>query len=107
MPEPKDRRTAERFPVNASTSCSFVSPVVEDFGAAKIKNISMDGIGLLLAQRLEPGALLAVSLSNPARGFTKTMLVRIAHMTPDYGAYLVGGTFSTPLTYEELSKLVL
>jgi len=107
MPEPIDRRAAERFPVNASTSCSFVSPVVEDFGAAKIKNISMDGVGMLLARRLEPGTLLAVSLSNQARGFTKTMLVRIGHMTPDHGGYLVGGTFSMPLTYEDLSKLVL
>jgi hypothetical protein len=107
MPDPINRRAAERFPVNVSTSCSFVAPVVEDFGVAKIKNISMDGIGLLLARRVEPGTLLAVSLSNQARGFTKTMLVRIAHMTPDHGAYLVGGSFSTPLTYEELSKLVL
>jgi hypothetical protein len=107
MPEPKDRRVAERFPVNASTSCSFVSPVVEDFGAAKIKNISMDGIGLLVARSVEPGSLLAVSLSNPTRAFAKTLLVRVAHVTPDHGSYLVGGTFNTPLTYDELSKLVL
>jgi hypothetical protein len=107
MPDPKDRRAAERFPINVTTSCSFLSPVVEDFGPAKIKNISMDGIGLLLARRLEPGTMLAVSLSNPARGFTKTVLVRVAHMTPDHGAYLLGGTFSIPLTYEELSILVM
>jgi hypothetical protein len=107
MPEPTNRRSTERFPVNATTSCSFLSPVVEDFGPAKIKNISMDGIGLLLAQRLEPGTLLAVSLSNSARSSTKTALVRVAHVTPDHGTFLVGGTFTTPLTYEELSKLVL
>jgi hypothetical protein len=107
MTEPINRRATERFPVNDSTSCSFLSPVVEDFGPAKIKNISMDGIGLLLAQPLEPGTLLAVSLSNPARSFTKTVLVRVAHLTPDHGTYLAGGNFTTPLTYEELSKLVL
>jgi len=107
MPEPINRRATERFPVNASTSCSFLSPVVEDFGPVKIKDIAMDGIGLLLAQRLEPGTLLAVSLSNSARSFTRTVLVRVAHVTPDHGTYLVGGSFNTPLTYEELSKLVL
>jgi len=107
MPEPINRRATERFAVNASTSCSFLSPVVEDFGPVKIKNIAMDGIGLLLAQRLEPGSLLAVSLSNSARSFTRTVLVRVAHVTPDHGTYLMGGSFTTPLTYEELSKLVL
>jgi hypothetical protein len=107
MTEPINRRATEPFPVNTSTSCSFLSPVVEDFGPAKIKNISMDGIGLFLAQRLEPGTLLAVSLSNPARSFTKTVLVRVAHLTPDHGTYLAGGNFTTALAYEELSKLVL
>ena len=107
MPDPADRRTEERFPVNTDTSCSFLSPVVEDFGPAKLQNISMDGIGILVARQVEPGTLLAVSLSNPARGFAKTVLVRVVHATPQHGAYLVGGTFSTPLTYQELTCLVM
>ena len=49
MPEPIDRRASERFPVNADTSCSFVSPVVEDFGPVKLQNLSMEGIGLFLS----------------------------------------------------------
>jgi len=107
MPEPIDRRAAERFQPNADTSCTFLSPVNEDFGSYKIKNISMDGIGLLLSQPVEPGTLLAVSLSNSARGFARTVLVRVVHVTSQYGAYLVGGTFSTPLTYQELTTLVM
>jgi hypothetical protein len=67
----------------------------------------MDGIGLLLAKRVEPGTMLAVSLSNPARNFTRTVLVRVAHVTPERGAYLVGGNFTAPLTYEELTTLVM
>jgi hypothetical protein len=107
MPEPMDRRAAERFPVNAETSCPFLSPVAEDFGPAKIRNISMDGIGLLLGCRIEEGTLLAVTLSNPTRGFSKMVLVRVVHATPQPGGYLVGGTFTTPLSYEELRTLVL
>src|SRR5690242_15934319 len=30
MPDPAERRAAERFPVNADASCPFLSPVVED-----------------------------------------------------------------------------
>ncbi|HXG11660.1 MAG TPA: PilZ domain-containing protein [Gemmataceae bacterium] len=108
MAEPIERRRAERFPVNSSTTCVFLAPVGEDFGPVKIQNISTDGIGLLVTRRVEPGVLLAVTLSNPARNFTKTVLVRVVHATAQHGsAYLVGGTLNVPLTYEELSTLVL
>jgi hypothetical protein len=107
MPDPKDRRVSERFPVNADSSCTFVSPVVEDFGAARIRNISMEGIGLLMLRPVEPGTLLAVSLANPAKGFARTVLVRVMHSTPQPGGCLVGGTFGTPLTYQELTTLVM
>src|SRR5262245_23900493 len=100
MPEPADRRAAERFAVNPDTSCTFLSPVAEDFGPAKVLDVSMGGVGLLLARRVEPGALLAVGLTNPARGFTKTVLVRVAHVSPRGGGYLVGGSLTAPLTYQ-------
>ena len=107
MPDPADRRTQERFQVNTDTSCSFVSPVIEDFGPAKIKNISMDGIGLLMTRKVEVGALVAVTLANPAKNFVKTVLVRVAHATPQPGGCLIGGTFSAPLSYQELSTMVM
>jgi len=108
MVDPKDRRVAERFPVNAQTACNFLSPVLEDFGPVRIKNVSNEGIGLMVGHKLEPGLLLAVSLANPAKSFAKTLLVRVAHVTPQAGgAYLVGGTFETPLTYDELKTLVM
>jgi hypothetical protein len=107
MAEPTDRRTAERFPVNAEASCPLLSPVTEEFGAAKIRDVSMQGIGLLVSRRVEMGALIAVVLTNKARGFTKTALVRVMHVTPLGSGFLVGGAFNTPLTYQEMSTLVL
>jgi hypothetical protein len=107
MPDPAERRAGERFQVNADTTCSFVSPVVEDFGPAKIKNLSMDGIGLLMTRRVEPGSLVAVTLTNPAKGFVKTVLVRVAHATPQPGGCLVGGTFNAPLSYQDLTAMVM
>jgi hypothetical protein len=107
MAESGDRRAAERFPVNAEATCPFLSPVTEDFGPVKVRDVSMEGVGLLLSRRVEPGALLAVVLANPARGFSKAVLVRVAHATPLGGRFLVGGSFTTPLTYQEMSSLVL
>jgi hypothetical protein len=67
----------------------------------------MQGIGLVIGRRVEVGTLLAVTLSNPARSFAKTMLVRVAHATQQPGGCLVGGVFATPLTYQELTALVM
>jgi hypothetical protein len=97
----------DRYPVNADATCPFVSPVVEDFGAARIRDVSMNGVGLMLSRRVEPGTLLAVTLANQARGFKKTVTVRVTHATPMSGCYLVGGTFITPLTYQEMTTLVM
>jgi hypothetical protein len=107
MSESVDRRAEPRYPVNADACCTFLSPVVKDFGPVKIRDISMAGIGLLLSRRVEVGAMLAVTLANPARGFTKTVLVQITHVTPRDAAFLVGGTFNVPLTYQEMTTFVL
>lgn len=107
MPDPRDRRASERMAVNAATTCGFAGPVAEDHGPAKIRDVSMEGIGLLLMKQVAIGTLMAIVLSNPAQKLNKTMLVRIAHVTAVHGGFLVGGTFSEPLTYQELCALVM
>ena len=104
-----DRRAAPRMAVNAGTSCGFVGPVAEDTGPVKIRDVSMEGIGLVLMRSVAAGSLLVVTISNsnPAQKVAKTMLVRVAHVTPVHGGYLVGGTFLEPLTYQEFTALVM
>lgn len=104
---PDERRAEERYPVNADTSCPFASPAVEDFGPVKIKDVSMGGVALLTPRPVPEGALLALTLVNPRKGFTKTVLVRVTHSGPSGGGFLVGGSFTVPLTYQEMSTLVL
>ena len=108
MTEPIEQRAAERFAVNATTVCTFASPVLEDFGPVKIKNISTMGVGLITSQPLAADMLLALKLVNPAKKFSKTTLVRVVHVTlQSAGVFLVGGHLDTPLTYEELCLLVM
>ena len=107
MPDPKDRRAAERMAVSATTSCGFAGPVTEDFGPAKIRDVSMEGVGLLLMRQVAVGSLLAVTISNPNQKLSKTVLVRVVHVTAVHGGYLVGGTFNEPLTYQEFTALVM
>jgi hypothetical protein len=107
MADPADRRATERFPINAGSSCTFVAQAVEITGSVRIRDISMDGIGLLMSRKVEAGATLAVNLANPARNFAKTVIVKVAHVTPQVGIYLIGGKFVSPLTYQELTALVM
>jgi hypothetical protein len=107
MSDPTDRRAAERLPVTAGTTCTFISPVVEGFGPARVRDISMTGIGLVLVRKVEVGSQLAVGLSHPAKGLAKTLVVRVTHVTPVPGGHLVGGEFAAPLTYQEWTTLVM
>jgi hypothetical protein len=108
MQDRTDRRAAERFPVNQDTRCDFAAQVADDLGPVRVQNVSTDGIGLVLTRRVEVGSRLALGVNNAAKGFVRTLLVTVVHVTQQAGAsYLVGGTFATPLTYEELVSLVM
>ena len=102
-----DQLAPEWFPVSAGTTCTTVAAVVEAAGPVEVLDVSIQGVGLRLARRVEPGSLLAVGLSNPAKGLAKTVLVRVARVTPDGAGWQVAGTFLTPLTYQEMTALVL
>lgn len=107
MKDAPDRRAEDRYPVNGDSACTHASPVAEDFGTVRLKDVSMGGVGMLLSRQVEAGALLSVTLANIAKGFTKTVLVRVTHTSRLGGAYLVGGAFTVPLTYQEMTTLVL
>lgn len=107
MADSADRRAAERIGVNAGTRCAFVGRVVDDIGPVKVRDVSMDGIGLVLMRSIPAGSLLSVGLANPDKGFSKTVMVQVTHVTPITGGFLAGGTFSEPLTYQELTTLVM
>jgi hypothetical protein len=107
MADANDRRAAERMAVSAGTSCAFAGQVTEGIGPVKVRDVSMTGIGLILSRRVEVGSLLAITLVNSAQKLSKTVLVRVAHVTDVPGGFLIGGTFTESLTYQELTALVM
>jgi hypothetical protein len=106
MAESGDRRVSERIPVSAGTTCAFAGRV-EELGPVKIRDVSMQGIGLVLMKTVAVGSSLVITLSKADKAFAKTMLVKVAHVTPITGAFFVGGSFAEPLTYQEFTSLVM
>jgi hypothetical protein len=103
-----ERRTAMRYPVNLDTTCPMVAPITEDFGEARIKDVSTDGIGLVMNHPVEAGSILMIALRNDAQRFFRLQLIQVVHVTRALGGgYQVGGAFLAPLTYEELRTLLM
>lgn len=107
MADSTDRRAAERMAVSAAAGCTFAGQVSEEIGPVKLRDVSMNGVGLLLSRRVEVGDLLVLTLANPAQKLAKMVLVRVAHVTPVPGGFLIGGTLTEPFTYQELTALVM
>ena len=103
-----EKRSEERFPVSENSTCVFASPVLEDFGPVKLKNISLKGVGLVTGERLSIGLMLAVKLVNHSMNYSKTALARVVHVTPMPGnSFLIGCEWDTPLTYDEFKFFVM
>lgn len=72
---------------------------------AKIQNISLGGLGLLLCYPFKPGTFLAVDL-QVGQLASRTLLVRVVHVTDQAdGTWSVGCEFAAPLNEEELAAL--
>ena len=82
MAGPADRRASERMAVNRGTACAYVGRVIDDIGAVKIRDVSLEGIGLVIMKSVPAGSMLVIGLSNPDKGFIKTVIVEVAHVTP-------------------------
>jgi PilZ domain len=103
-----EKRCEDRFPVGDNSSCVFASPVLDDFGPVKLKNISLRGVGLVTNEKLSVGLMLAVKLANRSLNFSKTALARVVHVTPLPGnSYLIGCEWDTPFTYDEFKFFVM
>ena len=74
---------------------------------AQVCDLSVTGIGLLLARRFERGSVLTVALANKAGDFKMVREVEVLHLVAaDGNRWFIGGTLTERLTKEELRKLL-
>jgi len=103
---PEERRASVRYRSDVKGSCQTLSVRRETSWEAIVRDISPDGVGLLLGRRFEPGVLLAIELTAAGDDQTRLLLARVAHATarPE-GGWLIGCTLLSPLSDDEVQQL--
>ena len=98
-----ERRVSARQPC-LETSKRLAAAIGHDFCLAKVRNISPEGISLVLGRGLEVGSVLSVDLiDTKTNRFSRTLDVRVCWcIEHSSGDWLVGGSFASRLTPEEL-----
>ena len=101
-----ERRVSVRYESSLKGSCQTLSAHRETSWEAVIRDISSEGIGLLLVRRFEPGAVLSIELIDSRDEQPRVLLARVVHATtrPE-GGWLIGCELVSPLSDEEVRSL--
>jgi serine/threonine protein kinase len=109
----KDRRAAVRYDCALATSCVInlsLHPEETEWQTqwpAQVVNLSVGGIGLVVARRFEPGTTFSVELTSSNGKVQRSREVRVRRVGPaDAKHWYLGGTLSEKLTREELRLLL-
>lgn len=95
-----------RLSSDETVTCTLGLPEQDNRWRAKVWDVSPQGIGLLSGQRLEPGRLVSLHVTNRASGWSRALALRVAHVTrlPN-GKHLLGCVFAEDLLPDEFSAL--
>ena len=99
-----ERRVSVRHPVNLETSPHLIAAVGNDFYLAKVRNISPEGISLVVNRWFEAGTILNVDLiDRRSNRFSNTLQVRVLYaIEHPSGDWILGGLFNNKLAPEDM-----
>jgi hypothetical protein len=100
----EERRVWVRFPCDREITCQPASAAKRL--PARVQDISLGGISLLVGYPFETGGLLSVELPGTDDGCSTTVLAYVVHVAArDSGEWSVGCAFATELSDQELRSL--
>lgn len=106
-PKGTERRRATRYPVTLETAKHLIAQIEGDAWPARVRNISVSGISLILGRRVEPETVVNLELFNKDHHFyCKVPLRAIYILEHADGNFMLGGAFVRELTNEELRGLL-
>jgi hypothetical protein len=104
---PEDQRTWVRFATEVEVTYQRVAEGDLAPRPAKVLNLSASGVGLIVTEEIENGALLSVELHAAHGGFTRTMLACVVHVTAQgEEGWSLGCNFIRSLSAEDLKALL-
>jgi|SRR5581483_1337253 len=104
-PAPPDKRTWMRFPTNIKATYQKIGDAEQLAYSARVLNLSASGIGLLVKDAIETGALLSLDLVGASA--SRTILACVVHATTHGNDELaLGCNFIRELGEEDLQALL-
>jgi hypothetical protein len=87
-----ERRQGGRIPCSLYARCHEVRLLPRPARAARVRDVSADGIGLLVSRPFTPGLVLGIELQTATGQIEARIRARVEHATwlPDDGCWLVG-----------------
>lgn len=106
-PTGADRRTSRRHTCLA-THNRLMAAIGDDFVLARIRNISAEGISLILSRPVEAGTILSVDLiDTKTNRFSRTLQVKVVYAVEHpSGDWIMGGRINGRLTDEEVRQFL-
>jgi hypothetical protein len=105
QPAEFERRAAVRYQCSTEASCSSLAPFERLSGS--VRDISTQGISLILGTSLRVGIDLVIELKTRTPGIGLTLMARVVHSSFETeGSWVVGARFLTTPTEEQLRALV-
>ncbi len=102
-----ERRATVRYPAKLRTSWRLYGGQTGDRWSVAVRDISINGIGLVFSFRIECDTLLVVKVQTANENFSRPLLVRVRHVTAHAdGSWLVGCTFVRKLSAAALQSLL-
>lgn len=104
-----DRRAYVRLASDLSATCTASGRAGEPGWAARVRDISRGGVGLILEHRFRPGTRLTLQLRARSGELLYTVNGRVAHATAILESgnpcWLLGCAFDRPLSEEGFAAL--
>lgn len=105
-----ERRAWVRYGSDLDAVCRGAGAMKDAGWTAKVKDISMGGVGLLMRHRFRPGTPLLVEMKNKSGSLCRVVPARVVHAKPvragGEACWHVGCAFVSNLSDEEVKALL-
>jgi len=99
----EDRRVWVRHPADLKATCQSAEDADADRLSARVRNLSVGGISLVVNRPFEPGEMVSIELPDSGEGSTSTVLACVVHVNRQgEEEWALGCTFSRELSDEDL-----